>query len=376
MIPVFWSEIRQMKIMFFLLIAVCVLTISLGATEQVKQVMQYTVSHLGTLGGRDSDARAINDKGQVVGGSMIAGDSASHAFLYDGTVMKDLGALGGRNSSAHGINNSGQVVGESDIAVDSATPSLDKSTHAFLYDGKTLKDLGTFGGKRSTAHGINDSGLIVGYNLATEGFAFASHAILYDGTTMKDLGSLGGKSSSALAINDRGQVVGSSAITGGFARHAFLYDGTTMKDLGSLGGKYSQALALNNRGQVVGFSYITEDSDILHAFLYDGTTMKDLGTLGGKYSKALAINNRGQIVGTSQITDSLTNHAFLYDNGTMIDLNTLLPTDSGWRLIVANGINDSGQIVGHGYTKGVKALRAFLLTPVPSTESTLPVGER
>jgi hypothetical protein len=39
------------------------------------------------------------------------------------------------------------------------------------------------------------------------------------------------------------------------------------------------------------------------------------------------------------------------------DLNTLLPVGSGWTLAVANGINDSGQIVGNGNNG------AFLLTP-------------
>src|SRR3712207_9335136 len=49
------------------------------------------------------------------------------------------------------------------------------------------------------------------------------------------------------------------------------------------------------------------------------------------------------------------------DAGEMRDLNTVLPVNSGWILTDATGINDRGQIVGHGLFNG--QTRAFLLTP-------------
>ena len=71
---------------------------------------RYTVKDLGTLGGSRSDAQAINDSGEIVGGSETpSGDN--HAFLYSGGRMRDLGTLGGSSSYASGINNSGQIVG-------------------------------------------------------------------------------------------------------------------------------------------------------------------------------------------------------------------------------------------------------------------------
>ena len=54
---------------------------------------------LGTLGGTDSDGTAINDAGQVTGTSTLTGDfttQTQHAFLWDGATMRDLGTLGGR----------------------------------------------------------------------------------------------------------------------------------------------------------------------------------------------------------------------------------------------------------------------------------------
>src|SRR5436305_1669392 len=64
----------------------------------------YVVTPLGSLGGSQVFATGINSSGLVVGYSDIAGDTTSHAFLYDGT-MHDLGTLGGSLSSAFGINN-------------------------------------------------------------------------------------------------------------------------------------------------------------------------------------------------------------------------------------------------------------------------------
>lgn len=81
----------------------------------------------------------------------------------------------------------------------------------------------------------------------------------------------------------------------------------------------------------------------------------DLGTLGGNEAIAFDINNNGQVVGRSQIVDGQI-HAFLWENSTMIDLGT---ADGNFRdYIVANAINDSGQVVGVGFTGATQ--RGFL----------------
>ena len=51
------------------------------------------MTDLGTLGGPDSRAVAINDLGQVIGwGAAASGET--HAFLWEDGVMTDLGPLG------------------------------------------------------------------------------------------------------------------------------------------------------------------------------------------------------------------------------------------------------------------------------------------
>ena len=48
---------------------------------------------LGTLGGTYSEGTGINDSGQVTGTAYMAGNLASHAFLYSGRTMEDLNNL-------------------------------------------------------------------------------------------------------------------------------------------------------------------------------------------------------------------------------------------------------------------------------------------
>jgi probable HAF family extracellular repeat protein len=116
---------------------------------------------LGTLGGSFSEGFGINSAGNVTGQSLVTGDSAAHAFLWNGASMQDLGTLGGTYSYGYGINNSANVVGESGVTGNS-------TSHAFLWNGATMLDLNGFvtnigGWELIEAYGINDSGQITGY---------------------------------------------------------------------------------------------------------------------------------------------------------------------------------------------------------------------
>jgi len=129
----------------------------------------------------------------------------------------------------------------------------------------------------------------------------------------------------------------------------------TITDLGTLGGTVSSAIGMNNSGQVVGESLtggdVPEEGPIYHAFLYTpGTVIQDLGTLpGGSFSQAQGINDSGQVVGWSFLGGTSTTHAFLYTPGTVMqDLGTL---GGGY----SNGldINNLGQVTGYSWTGGV-----------------------
>jgi probable HAF family extracellular repeat protein len=322
-----------------------VLIILLGPTVGARA--DYVITDLGTFGGTHSEATAINRIGQVVGLATYPGSQIGHAFLYSNGVKQDLGTIGGVTgafSIATALNNSGQVVGNSNVT--------SVGIHAFLYSNGAMRDLGTLGGAFSNATGINNAGQVAGFAEHNPA-SLTSHAFLYSGGVLHDLGTLGGSVSNAFGINDAGQVVGRSTIRGDTDIHAFLYSNGVMQDLGTLPGAInSVAYAINNLGQVVGYAG--------HAFLYVNGVLHDLGTLGGNASTALALNDSGAVVGWANNAAGA-QRAFLYSGGALVDLNSLLPPGSGWELLEATGINDSGQIVGNGVING--QTHGFLLSP-------------
>ena len=97
------------------------LVATLAACGPIAYAATYTVTDLGTLGGNRSSAAAINARGDVVGWSTLAGDSAIHAFLYQSRHprMIDVDPRGATVSSeALAINDRGCIAGDIAARVD------------------------------------------------------------------------------------------------------------------------------------------------------------------------------------------------------------------------------------------------------------------
>jgi probable HAF family extracellular repeat protein len=329
---------------------------------------QYsTVIDLGTLGGSESYASAINNAGQVVGTSLLS-DGTFQAFIWENNMMTGLSTLG-PESGAEDINDAGQVVG---YTYDG------EYQYAFLWENGVMNPII---GPGSFAYGINNTGDVVGSFPYEYPYYSSIHAFLknyYSPYPPLDLGTLEGDDwSYALGLNDLGEVVGASGFSKGPPR-AFLYN-HAMIELESLGGdefSSTYAVAINNAGEVVGVSQTEIPIPYLdRAVLWDGGSPTELGTLGGDNSYASDINNEGWVVGYSYLPDNSTQHAFFWKSGMeMIDLNTLIDPDSGWVLNYATSISDSGMIVGFGIHNGVE--HAFLLYDLPFITITRPRAEK
>ncbi len=206
-------------------------------------------------GGAGGVAYAINNAGQIAGASVYGG--ATHATVWNGGVRADLGTTGGAFSEAYGINNRGQVSGISNISMeddkynrtgvvwDAGSGTAVNSLHAAY----GINDSGTLTGLQSglyappaiwsagtttalgsidtygIAYDVNNSGLAVGFLLATDQ---PYHAMLWRGNQMVDLNTLYGAAdagfaylSIASAVNEHGQIVGTGVTYDG-TEHAFL----------------------------------------------------------------------------------------------------------------------------------------------------------
>jgi probable HAF family extracellular repeat protein len=177
-------------------------------------------------GGDGSEARAINQEGQVVGWTQhyISLDSgwygagwtaiSNNAYVWDSatSTRTSVGALPGDSASrALDINNLGQVIGTSGNVVGIRYVGyVYTPREAFLWQNGVLTDLGM-----PSASAINDLGEVVG-----------GHSLWQSGT-LTDLNTLIDPSSgwvitSALDINDNGQIVGQGTLNG--VAHSFLLD--------------------------------------------------------------------------------------------------------------------------------------------------------
>lgn len=318
-----------------------------GTQAQANIRAAYSIADLGVVSGYDySFADKVNNKGQVSGEITDEEFEKIHGFFHSGSKMIDIGTLGGEFSVANGLNDSGQIVGTSETGK--------QEVRGFVWQNGKMTRLGTLGGPFSAATGINNKGEVVGISAAASG----AHAFVWKDGNMRDISAqCPGKQNGAQVINDNSDIAGVFT-EDGQSVHTFVLSGKRSRPLPTLGGLYAFPTGIST-SQVVGYATLPGDEKV-HGYAWQSGGIKDLGTLGGDFSLALGVNNGGQIVGGAETTGGEL-RATLWTTGKATDLNTLIPSGSGWHLIVAGGINDKGQIAGYGIVGDT--VHAFLLTP-------------
>jgi probable HAF family extracellular repeat protein len=296
--------------------------------------------------------RSINNAGQVLGtfGYNMSGQGTTAYFaeIYsNGTVTNIGGGLTEGGWILTNLNNNGQAVGYAFYR------SLE--TAAVEDTGSGVQWIGPNGmlTPYSVAYGINDSGEVVGSSVLNGG------AFLYANGNLINIGS-----GTAYGINNSGEVaaIGTSGL--------YTYLNGQVTNLNSAVPNASSVAGINGSGAIAG--------NAASGFLYVNGVLTVISGLGGAYNDVTGLNDLGQVVGCSGSSKTNTD-AYLYSNGVATDLNSLLPSNSGWDLTCASGINDSGQIIGTGTFDGQTA--GFLLdtetasaAPEPSTTALFAIG--
>jgi probable HAF family extracellular repeat protein len=371
-----------------------VTTIVLASAGNAGAQASYRVTDLGTEGNDNLGcAMSVNNQGwtEIMAGQFAPGQKDfvpaqplhAHVLIDADGFKRDLGTLGGPDSWMMWgeINDFGQVVGFSETAVpdpngeDICNFGTHLTCRPFLWQpGRGMSALRTLGGNNGQASAINNRGQIVGF--AEDGNVDPTCQpgttnnriqlpVLWESGKAQALPTLDRDPDGvAYWINDRGQAVGYSGNCAG-AIHAVSWENHTPSPLPDYGNG-GKASGINNQGQIVGMVG-SADGKTQTGVLWQNDTLTDLRLLPGDVGGlASGINDKGQVVGSNWDSNFNWLHAFIWQDDVTTDLNTLFPADSNLFAVMANKINERGQISGmaivcSGPDKG--NIHAFLATP-------------
>jgi len=384
--------LRRLRNFWILWVTTVVLACFSNAVTQAS----YRVTDLGAQGKDNLGcAMSVNNEGwtEIMAGNLppgqqdnIGGQLLNGRALIDVDGFKlDLGTLGGLNSWMNWgeINDFGQIVGYSETSVpdpngeDICGFGTHLTCRPFLWQFFHMRALRTLGGNNGQASAINNHGQIVGF--AENGVVDSTCPpppfprnriqlpVLWERGKARALPTVDSDpDGDAFWINDQGQAVGDSGNCTGTILHAVSWENGNASALPDFK-TGAIAYSINNQGQIVG-TVGSADNTTQYGALWQNDTLTSLGILPGDFGGiASGINNKGQVVGSNWDSNFNWSHAFIWQNNVMTDLNTLFPASSNLFAVMANKINEQGQISGMAIVRSgphTGDIHAFLATPV------------
>ncbi|HEX6574141.1 MAG TPA: hypothetical protein VF042_04150 [Gemmatimonadaceae bacterium] len=316
-------------------------------TETFEIVVQTT--NLGTLGGSESEATAINDQGQIVGSSYIR-TGQLRPFIWQDGVMSSLGVLPGDGgySVARDISNTGMVAGYG-YASGAFKPWMWTSS-----GGIKLLPLPA-GVVTGYVEAVNDDGAIVG----SFGEIDVSHAAIWKNGTITDIHPRTGGSSHAWTINSLGDVAGAWYSGNETNSPAVPFVRRASGDVTWLPcpGVSCSTGSINSSGDIAGS--VTMSDNTTYAFKWTLYGAGPSVIVGDKQTSAFGLSDNGYMAGQFHFSIWNNDGAALWGtDGTMVELQ------SESHKTAARGfgrdVNSSGWVVGYFYTsvKGTPVKRA------------------
>lgn len=277
-----------------------------------------------------SSGWAINDRGQVAGHAWDSRTGQTAAVWSKGTQTLLAQEQGTTSQFATGINNASLVVGNR---------SFDHglTTQAVAWWNYDVTPLQMSGADASYASAINNAGQIAGYLMYGDPYSARNQAVVWQGDVATPLLSNAGDNccTRAHGISDSGVVVGES-FAGGALKAVYWQGSDRAVELQSIG-TGARARGVNNVGQAVGQAVGVEATlfgDV--AMMWDLATGSyiNLNTFlsaedvaaGWSLIQAYDINDAGDIVG----------HAFNQKSGNFrpFALMSAVPEPSAWMMSV------------------------------------------
>jgi uncharacterized membrane protein len=288
----------------------------------------------------DNMPLGINRDGAMAGINLVS----ERAVLIQGDAVTDLGTLGGRRSAAHGLNAKTTVVGDAEAEIvpeDEQAPS-----HAFVWteaDGmRALAEPPN--GNWSLAHAINDNGVIAGN----------TRVLADDGSTVYMAVRWVNGSPQVLAsdpVDAKATTINKAGVTGGSLNHAAVIwrPSGTMLNLGTFGYPEASVVDINDRQVALVVTYQDLFPHNQTRTCKGGQCSSQLPPVPGSYDCAgTALNNSTVIVGQCTLNETPPSQipvvGAVWVDGIAYDLNSVVDNLGSLQITKAWDVNDSGEI--------------------------------
>jgi hypothetical protein len=249
---------------------------------------------------------------------------------------------GAQSTAIYGINDSKAMVG---VYTSSGI------THGLLFAKKKITNIDDPHAQAGTtsANGINTAGNIVGGYTNSGG---AGVGFLYSGGTYTDIGPAGSQYTNPTGINDSGVIAG-LYVDGSGDAHGFTYNGSTYTTLNVPTSQWTGCWGVNNSGDVT--CQWGDQNGFTQSSLYNGSTYTSINVPGAWSTGVHSINKNGNIVfvwgdpyGNNHGAILNAGSYYVYDVPPSLGANTS-----------ADGINDTGEIVGHFTPTGTSVTSGY-----------------